>query len=145
MERKGIKENAKLFFIVFCAAFLVALFISTCITLMLGHDALLLSELRNDAIFALFIGLVQMIWIGSDRNNKTYLIRTIVHFIVLLTGCTLLMIWFGWLPPGNLVITYYVGFVAAYIVLWVIFYHANKRKWKEMNEKLNAYKKANKE
>lgn len=86
-----------------------------------------------------------MIWIGSDRNNKTYLIRTIVHFIVLLTGCTLLMIWFGWLPPSEFLITYYVGFIVAYIVIWVIFYQVNKKKWKEMNEKLNAYKKANKE
>ena len=134
-----------LFFTVFCIAFLIALFISTCIAMILGADALPLGELRKDLILGLFIGLVQMIWIGSDKGNKTYLIRTAVHFVILLTGCTLLMIWFGWLQPGQWIATYYVSFIITYIIIWVVFFRINKKKWQAMNKKLDEYKKANKE
>ena len=84
---------------------------------MIGAEALPLKELRNDVLLAVFIGLVQLIWIGSDQNNRTYLIRTIIHFIILITGCTLLMVWFGWLPPSQWLAIYYAGFIAAYIAV----------------------------
>ncbi|WP_162270190.1 DUF3021 domain-containing protein [Christensenella timonensis] len=145
MKKEGIKRPLYLFYTVFSSALLVALLISTCITLVLGYDALPLSELRNDVIFGLFIGLVQLIWVGSDRNNKTYLIRTILHFVVLLTGCTLLMVWFGWLPPSEWLAFYYIGFIAAYVLIWAICYQVNKKHWRKMNEKLEAYKKANRD
>ncbi len=140
-----MKKNICLFLTVFVSAFLVALFISTCITVALGYDALLLSELRNDLVLGLFIALVQMIWIGSDRSNKTYIARTIIHFVVLLTGCTLLMMWFGWLPPSPWIVTYYLVFIALYIVIWIISWRINQKKWKDMNERLAEFKKGNRE
>ena len=135
------KQLAAMAFTVFAIAFLIALFISSCIVVIIGSDALPLVELRNDLIFAVFIACVQLIWAESDKNNKTYIIRTIVHFIILITGCTLLMLWFGWLPPGNYIFTYYIGFIAAYIVIWLIFWRINKRKWSEINRKLKEYQK----
>lgn len=128
-------------FTVFATVFLMALMISSCIAIAIGSDTLPLIEIRNDLIFAAFIACVQLIWTGSDRNNRTYIIRTIVHFVILITGCTLLMLWFGWLPPGGYIFTYYAGFIGAYIVIWLIFWRVNKRKWSEMNRKLKEYQK----
>lgn len=139
-----MKKNISLFVTVFVTAFLIALFISTCITVAIGGDAVPVIEIRNDLIFGLFIACVQLIWIGSDSSNKTYIARTIIHFVVLLTGCTLLMMWFGWLPPSPWIVSYYIGFIVAYVVIWLIFWRINKKKWKDMNEKLEAFKKANK-
>lgn len=138
-----MKKNIGMFFSVFVIAFLMALFITTCITIGSGYDAVPLGEMRNDLLFALFIACVQLIWIGSDKGNKTYIARTIIHFVLLLTGCTLLMVWFGWLPPGPLLATYYAGFIAIYVVIWIVFWRINKKKWKDMNEKLAQFKKAN--
>lgn len=135
------KQIAAMAFTVFATAFLIALMISSCIAIAIGSDALPLIEIRNDLIFAAFIACVQLIWAGSDRNNRTYIIRTIVHFVILITGCTLLMLWFGWLPPGDYIFTYYAVFIVAYIVIWLIFWRVNKRKWSEMNRKLKEYQK----
>ncbi|WP_066684105.1 DUF3021 domain-containing protein [Christensenella intestinihominis] len=140
-----MKKKFNLFLTVFIAAFLIALAISTVIAIALGVDALPLVELRNDFLFGLFIACVQLIWIGSDRNNKTYIMRTIVHFVILLTGCTLLMLWFGWLPPSGWVAIYYAGFIAAYIVIWLVCWNINRKKWKAMNERLREFKRDNME
>lgn len=145
MGKRNTKGVISLFFTVFSIAFLIAVTISTIIAVMIGAEALPLKELRNDVLLAVFIGLVQLIWIGSDQNNRTYLTRTIIHFIILITGCTLLMIWFGWLPPSQWLAIYYAGFVAAYIVIWIAFFRINKKKWQAMNAKLDEYKRANKE
>lgn len=144
MEKMKAPKVVGMFFTVLAIAFLIALFISTCITLGIGQDALPVMEIRNDLIFAVFIALVQLIWIGSDSSNKTYIMRTVFHFIILLTGCTLLMMWFGWLPPTPYLLSYYISFIVAYIIIWLMFWRINKKKWKDMNEKLEAFKKANK-
>ncbi len=139
------KQMLFMFLSVFAAAFLIALTITTCIAVAMGADAVPLIELRNDFIMAIFIAAVQMIWAGSDRDNRTYIIRTIVHVAVLLTGCTLLMVWFGWLPPSKWIFFYYAGFLVSYLIIWVIFWRANKKKWAEMNQKLQEYQQEKKE
>ena len=82
-----------------------------------------------------------MIWVGSDKSNRTYIVRTIVHFVILITGCTLLMIWFGWLPPSEWIVWYYAGFIAFYIIIWLVCWNMNRKKWKAMNEKLQEFAK----
>ncbi|MEA4854564.1 MAG: DUF3021 domain-containing protein [Christensenella sp.] len=136
-----MKKGIGLFFTVLGTAFVIALMITVIITVSLGQSAVPLTEIRNDVILAVVIACVQLIWVGSDKNNKTYIIRTIVHFVILLTGCTLLMLWFGWLPPGTYLLSYYVIFIVVYIVLWIVFWMANKKKWSKMNQKLDEYKK----
>ena len=54
-------------------AFLIAVTMSTIIAVMIGAEALPLKELRNDVLLAVFIGLVQLIWIGSV--SYTHLFR----------------------------------------------------------------------
>ena len=137
----AVKKNIWMFFCVLMSAFIAALVITVAIAFGIGADGVPFVELRNDAIFALFIACVQMIWVGSDRSNKIYLIRTIIHFVALITGCTLLMVWFGWLPPGSYLLTYYVGFIVTYIVIWLIWWRIYRKKWARMNQKLDEYKK----
>lgn len=136
-----MKKAIRLFVTVLITAFLIALTISTVITCALGWDAVPIVEIRNDLLLALFIACVQLLWVGSDKNNKTYIIRTVIHFAVLMTGCTLLMVWFGWLPWGNWLALYYVTFTALYAVIWLIIWNLNRKKWKVLNRKLEEYKK----
>lgn len=138
-----MKKIFSLFFTVFAIAFLIALAISAIIAVALGAESLPLAELRNGFVLALFIACVQLIWVGSDKSNKTYIIRTIVHFIVLITGCTLLMIWFGWLPPSEWIVLYYAGFIGAYIFIWLVCWNINRKKWKDMNRRLEEFKRKN--
>ncbi len=145
MEKMKGKQIAGMFFTVFAAAFFASLALAVGFTIALGYDALLLKELGKCFVFGGVIAFLQLVWIGSDVNNKTYMIRTVIHFVLLLTSCTLLMMWFGWLPPSAYLVSYYFLFIVIYIVIWLVFLRINKKKWKEMNEKLDAYKKANKE
>ena len=140
-----MRKGFSLFAAVLVTAFLIALTISMVITITLGADALPLKELRNDLFLGLFIACVQLIWVGSDKSNRTYIVRTIVHFIILITGCTLLIIWFGWLPPSEWIVWYYAGFIAFYIIIWLVCWNVNRKKWKAMNEKLQEFKRENRE
>lgn len=138
-----MRKGFRLFITVLVTAFLIALTISTMIAIAEGAAALPLTELRNDLFLGLFIACVQLIWVGSDKSNKTYIVRTIIHFIVLITGCTLLMIWFGWLPPNEWIVSYYTLFIAAYIIIWLICWNVNRKKWKDMNRRLEEFKRKN--
>lgn len=138
-----MRKGFRMFITVLVTAFLIALTISTMIAIAEGAVALPLTELRNDLFLGLFIACVQLIWVGSDKSNKTYIVRTIIHFIVLITGCTLLMIWFGWLPPNEWIVSYYILFIAAYIIIWFVCWNVNRKKWRDMNRRLEEFKRKN--
>lgn len=132
----------KQFAVVLVAAFFLAVVISTCISLGMGNDSVPVRELVNDFILALFIALVQLLWIGTEADNKLYVRRSIMNFAVLLAGYTMLMAWFGWLPPiGWPIVVCYAGFIAVYAAIWVFFWKRNKKKREQYNEKLKEVQK----
>lgn len=123
-------------------AFLLAVLITTCISLSMGYDFVPIRQLAYDLILALFIALVQLLWIGTETDNKAYLRRSILNFTILLVGYTVLMALFGWLPPvGWPLVVCYAGFIGFYAAFWVFFWKRNRKRREQLNEKLKEIQK----
>lgn len=135
-KNKYVKAFSQAFF----SAFMIAVTITTIISAAGKASASVpVEQILYDFIMAAFVGASTLIWMGSDKDNKTYIIRSIIHFVVLVTGLTILMVAFGWMPPGNYILMYYVIFVAIYVIIWLFCWRAVKKKSKVMNEKLKEY------
>lgn len=75
-------------------------------------------------------------------SRKSMIIRTAVHFILLLsmvTGCAFYFEWFSFEKTG-IVLTFFGLFIAAYLVIWMVNFAGDIIDEKIMNLKLMEYK-----
>lgn len=140
MKRKSMWIWVQL--LVFFSVFTGCVAISMIFASAQGYDSIRFIDIRNAAIYALFIAVTRFIWVGSEKSNKAYMVRTIIYFLVIFFGCAALMVWFEWIPAGPPLISFSVIFVAIYIVIWLIVTRQIKKQKQYMNEKLETYKKA---
>ncbi len=140
-----IKKIVGRFLFVFGTATTLAVFITFMIfTLGHGESSVPASEIGYDFAMGAFIAAVQLIWLDIENASPiTYVRRSIIHFAVLLGGCTLLMYAVGWLPPlGWPIAVFYLSFIALYCAIWAIVWHNMKKRSAEFNAKLREYKRS---
>ncbi len=143
--KKNIKTAISMFLFVFGTATTAAVFITFMIfTLGHGESMIPASEIAYDFAMGAFIASVQLIWLNVENASPiTYVRRSIIHFAVLVGGCTLLMYAVGWLPPlGWPIAVFYVSFIALYCAIWAVVWNNMKKRSAEFNAKLREYKEA---
>ncbi|MEF9989075.1 MAG: DUF3021 domain-containing protein [Christensenellaceae bacterium] len=136
-----MKKIITAFVWVFLSASLLAVVTSAIISTALGFDMVPIAEIIKDFILGAVIAAIQLIWIGSEKDNKAYTMRSVIHFAALLPALIVMLYLFGWLPMGvSQFILFLIIFVAIYLVIWIIMYRQNKKLCKQFNKKLDEYK-----
>lgn len=143
--KSNIKTIVGRFLFVFGTATTLAVFITLMIfTLGHGENVIPAKEIGYDFAMGAFIAAVQLIWLNAEKDSpKEYIRRSIIHFAVLVGGCTLLMYAVGWLPPlGWPIAMFYISFIAIYCAIFALIWRNMKKRSAEFNAKLREYKNA---
>lgn len=92
------------------------------------------TEIITIALMGLFMAGTSVVY---ENEKMSLLAATAIHFAVLFFSVLTVYTYNGWIPADkSFLLMFALNFLIAYAVIWIISYHAAKRKMEKLNKKI---------
>ncbi|PKM73507.1 MAG: hypothetical protein CVU91_04260 [Firmicutes bacterium HGW-Firmicutes-16] len=131
------------FLMSFTSVFTCVIIASTIFIRLYSNPYLPFKLIAQAAIIAAVSSVLNFIYYSEHPiSKKSMIIRTTIHFFLLIstvTGCALYFEWFSFENNG-VVLTFFGLLVAVYLIVWLMNFLGDSKDEKIMNQKLKEYK-----